>query len=292
MVLENLDALRATWRADGCLKLPGVLDAEALGKCRKLFDETFANPWKIAPPGPTAYNDATGFRGEPHVFGALLRELPALAQACAEIWDSKSVWFYDMEIFHKTDTNDPSVWERPHTYRGDTKGIIGKDRATQFHRDTSGVPYWGPHIGNLWITFGKTPKEHSLQMVAGSYSHGKLGGEVRLKETIVGGGALGEIQAFDTEPGDVVMLHPGTLHGGGTVSPEFRERNTLVLRVFGDDCVYRDRRMSATDKRYQGMNDGDHFSLPGHTRPAEKGGPLHPLVWGKGDVPAPSPAKL
>ena len=46
--------------------------------------------------------------------------------------------------------------------------------------------------------------------VAGSYSHGKLGGEVRLKETIVGGGALGEIQAFDTEPGDVVMLHPGT----------------------------------------------------------------------------------
>ena len=26
----------------------------------------------------------------------------------------------------------------------------------------------------------------------------------------MGGGALGEIQAFDTEPGDVVMLHPGT----------------------------------------------------------------------------------
>ena len=58
-----------------------------------------------------------------------------------------------------------------------------------------------------------------------------------------------------------------------------KERNTLVLRVFGDDCQFRDRKTSAADKRYQGLETGEHFSLAG------KAINLHPLVMGPGEVP-------
>ncbi len=65
MVGQDLTRLREEWNENGCVLLPQVLDAKAMKKCRKLFDETATNPLKIAPPGPTAYNDLTGYRGSP-----------------------------------------------------------------------------------------------------------------------------------------------------------------------------------------------------------------------------------
>ncbi len=37
--------------------------------------------------------------------------------------------------------------------------------------------------------------------------------------------------------GDVVLFHPGLLHGGGA-SANSRPRRTLSVRFFGDDVVY------------------------------------------------------
>jgi hypothetical protein len=36
----------------------------------------------------------------------------------------------------------------------------------------------------------------------------------------------------------VLVLHPGTLHGGAPVDPGFPDRHTLVLRFFGDDATF------------------------------------------------------
>lgn len=274
MADQDFTHLRGEWLENGCVLLSQVLDAQALGKCRKLFEETAKNPWKIAPPGPTAYNDLTGYRGQPPPFKELLQECPQLAKACMQLWDSKSIWYYDMELFHKTEeSKEHDLFKRrgnlaPHM-------VVDVDRGTPFHRDTSVTPFWGNHIANLWISFEQIPATHSLHMVAGSMFGGPLG-EARLSETVAGGGEKGRLVSFSTRPGDVVMLHPGTIHGGGVVSPDIRERNTLVLRVFGDDCTYKNRKASQNDKRYQGLQDGDHFSLAG------KAVDLHPLVMGPG----------
>lgn len=266
-----MDALRAEWRETGCVLLRNILSAEDLRKCRDLFEETCAKPTKFTPeardrPSVLA-NDVAGFRGPVKPYRQLLEELPQLGKACAEIWGSKSVWFYDMEVYHKTWVEDPNIRAEANKFK-----YVTESRMTGFHRDTSTVPYWGPHMGNLWITFEACPAEHSLQMVEGTMCGGPLE-QVKVPVAV----EQGKTTSFASQPGDVVLLHPGTVHGGGTVSPSFRERNTLVLRMFGDECAYRWREFSKNDKRYKEMKEGDHFSEAG------KAIELHPLVWGPGD---------
>jgi hypothetical protein len=45
---------------------------------------------------------------------------------------------------------------------------------------------------------------------------------------------------FDpSDPGDALVFHCGTLHGGAPVAPACPTRHTLVLRFFGDKLFYR-----------------------------------------------------
>ena len=62
------------------------------------------------------------------------------------------------------------------------------------------------------------------------------------------------------KPGDVVVFHPHTLHGGGPVTPDFPERHTLALRFFGDDCVYSPLPHVSELKTYRDLVPGAHFS--------------------------------
>jgi hypothetical protein len=48
-----------------------------------------------------------------------------------------------------------------------------------------------------------------------------------------------DILSWATEPGDVVVIHPGSLHGGAPVDADFPDRHTLVFRFFGDDATFR-----------------------------------------------------
>ena len=47
-----------------------------------------------------------------------------------------------------------------------------------------------------------------------------------------------DVVSWDTEPGDVIVVHPCALHGRAPVDTATPERNTLVLRFFGDDATY------------------------------------------------------
>lgn len=47
-----------------------------------------------------------------------------------------------------------------------------------------------------------------------------------------------DIAQYELRKGDVLVLHPGSLHGGGQVDADFPDRHTLVLRFFGDKCRY------------------------------------------------------
>lgn len=291
----DLEALKAEFQEKGIVKLAKALSPEALAKCRALYEETKAKPYKLTPEADAQarlMSDVTGFRGPVPPFRDLCKEgLPDLMWSVAEVMGSKSVWYYDMEIFHKTKTPDLATLQDPSRYfaRGGppklpTPEMIqtaeSSPKSTPYHRDTSSTPFWGPHCINLWITFESCPARHSLQCVAGSMWGAKYQ-DTKVRDTVASPmGTLGEIVAFDTEPGDVIMLHSGTIHGGGTLAEDFPERTTLVLRLFGDMCRYRSRDFSKNDKRYQGVEDGEHFSKPGQAIN------LHPLVFGPGEIPA------
>ena len=45
-----------------------------------------------------------------------------------------------------------------------------------------------------------------------------------------------DITTFQVEPGDLIVFHPSTLHGGGPTR-ENETKRTLSLRFFGDDAV-------------------------------------------------------
>ena len=81
-----------------------------------------------------------------------------------------------------------------------------------------------------------------------------------------------DVLSWATQPGDIVVLHPGMLHGGAPVDATFRNRHTLVLRFFGDDSVFRSL-PSHSDSGYTTagvlfadqlghLKDGDPFRAP------------------------------
>jgi ectoine hydroxylase-related dioxygenase (phytanoyl-CoA dioxygenase family) len=128
-----------------------------------------------------------------------------------------------------------------------------------------------------WISFDPVPRADALEFVRGSHrgvlyngSRFEVGDDTapinptsplpRLPD-IEADRAAWDIVGFATEPGDVVLFHPMTLHGGAATHPGGRRR-TLTLRFFGADAVY-DRREGfagpATPGFHERMRSGEPF---------------------------------
>jgi len=82
-----------------------------------------------------------------------------------------------------------------------------------------------------------------------------------------------DIVRWDARPGDLLMFHPSTLHGGGATSGNV-ERRSLALVFIGDDTKYvhrpfldgTDRKMiegqPMTPEQLAILKPGDPFRLP------------------------------
>jgi ectoine hydroxylase-related dioxygenase (phytanoyl-CoA dioxygenase family) len=133
----------------------------------------------------------------------------------------------------------------------------GECRRTPWHQD---LPYWpvdGDMLASMWITLDAIPKEECLEFVPGSHRRTIYDGfNPQLAAEDLTAPFYGErfprlpdiererdqweIVSWDITPGDVVLIHPGVLHGGGQTS-QGRSRRTLSVRCFGDDVVYSER---------------------------------------------------
>jgi ectoine hydroxylase-related dioxygenase (phytanoyl-CoA dioxygenase family) len=233
-------SLRDAFAEDGAVLMKGCLDADQLAKCRAAFD------WAVANPGPhvaSAYKekqrshvDNANPLAKPRL-DAMVAELP-LGRMFADLWGSRNVWYFAEEIFLKEG---------------------GRAPRTLWHQDTSYLPWAGDHWGNAWISFEAVPKSNALEIVRGShrgvrYDGTTFGDPNDPTDPLHGGGQLPRLpdieaerrsdpKAYDilswaTEPGDVLVLHPGSLHGGAAVDAAFPDRHTLVLRFFGDDATF------------------------------------------------------
>lgn len=226
---------------DGAVLIEGFLDSDQMARCRAAYD------WNIANPGPMSQTLYPGTDKEHHNDNAnplaqeRLKEMVAtipFGELFADLWGSKHVWYFAEEVFMK---------------RG---GVGGR---TPWHQDTSYLPWKGEHFANCWISFEPVPKANSLEIVRSSHRGVRYDGSDFADPNdptapLHGGDALPRLPdieaerkadpgAYDvvswaTKPGDMVVLHPGSLHGGAPVDQSFKDRHTLVLRFFGDDATF------------------------------------------------------
>lgn len=241
---------KKTLLEDGIAVYRGLLNPEQLAIARECYD------WSLDHPSPVAIDDSTDdyiMRIDNHnpdsleaIYGEAVKKLP-FAKLLKEVWDSEHIWFFREETF----------WKKGN--------LLGSpfDGRTPWHQDTSYAPFWGPHWVNCWISFDSVPASHSLEAIRGSHqgtlydgcgfdpedATAPLWGDKinpplpRLPDIQAdrkADPASWDVVSFDVEPGDVVFVHPGSLHGGATTDNEYGERHTVVLRFFGDDSVWGD----------------------------------------------------
>jgi ectoine hydroxylase-related dioxygenase (phytanoyl-CoA dioxygenase family) len=254
--------LAEAYARDGVVFIPRALDAAALADAHKAYD------WSLAHPGPgasripqatdsTFYQDLynpdclTGYR-------AMLQASPIPA-IVADLWGSRDVWFMYEQVFLKEG---------------------GEARRTPWHQDSSYLAVAGPHLAVAWITFDPVAKADSLEFVRGSHrgqlyngSRFELGDDTaplhpraslpRLPD-IEADRAAWDLVSWAVEPGDLIVFHPATLHGGAPTHPGQRRR-TLTLRFFGDQAVY-DPREGGAGPRVAGFHErmraGEPFRDP------------------------------
>ena len=133
----------------------------------------------------------------------------------------------------------------------------GNCRRTPWHQDLAYWPVAGTQLASMWITIDPVPKHECLEYIAGSHRETLYDGfdPPRAAEDptlpfygegfprlpdIEANRSQWDIRSWDITPGDVVVFHPGVLHGGGPTS-EGRRRRTLSVRVFGEDVVFDER---------------------------------------------------
>ena len=234
MTVEAIGKLSAAFRKDGVVCVRNAFDRDALAMAQAAFD------WSLANPSPAA-NRYGGGEGtfyqdlaNPKAAAAYrpLLERSNAADIAAALWGSDDVWFMYEQVFLKEG---------------------GENRRTPWHQDSSYLPIDGSEIAVLWISFDAVAKADSLEFVRGSH-RGTMYDGSRFDPNddtapIYGDGSLPrlpnieaerdrwDIVSWGVEPGDVLVFHPGMLHGGAATHRGTRRR-TLSLRFFGDDVVY------------------------------------------------------
>ncbi len=237
-------AIRKAFLEDGAVLIKGFLNTEQLARLREAFD------WVVKNPGPNASSLFAGSEQQAHVDNAnpiakakldeLVASMP-FGQLYSELWGSKHVWYFSEEVFLKAG---------------------GRGSRTFWHQDTSYLPWSGTHWGNAWISFESVPKKNALEIVRGSHLGPRYDGTTFRDqndptEPLHGAQAVPplprmpdveaerklnpnayEVLSWATEPGDIVVLHPGSLHGGAPVDAEFPNRHTFVFRFFGDNATF------------------------------------------------------
>jgi ectoine hydroxylase-related dioxygenase (phytanoyl-CoA dioxygenase family) len=264
----NLSLLtdRARFAEDGVVCVRGALEEAGLALAESAFR------WSLANPGPCARDVLAGEPGafyqdhaNPLAFAAYQPLLcrTGLARLVADIMGSEALWLLYEQVWLK---------------QGDAR------LRTPWHQDLAYVPMEGAHMATLWLNLDPVPQEISLEFVRASH-RGPLHNPTAFDAKDPAAAmfepgvwpALPDIDsrrdAFDIiswniAPGDIVMFHPGMLHGGAP-TPAGGRRRTISLRFFGDHtyCAGRPETGVAEVDRLQRAESTDPIEQLAFARP-------------------------
>lgn len=163
----------------------------------------------------------------------------------------------------------------------------GVKTSTYWHADQSAWPTEGEHVPTMWMPLLPVDRKlSSLEFVAGSHHDKRLPWPNTYNAKILGrpddrleyvdfetrrDDPSVRFLAFDMEPGDALIIHPRTYHGGGPNLHPTQPRIAFSTRWFGDDVTW--------DPRPECIN------IPGIPRHAMQRGDrpsqddILPVVW-------------
>jgi hypothetical protein len=220
------------FREDGVVFIPNALDAKTL----QLAETCFC--WTLEHPGPGAGPVLAGSPGtfyqdqaNPDSFPAY-RELLCdtnIPDIAASLFGCENIWLMYEQIWLKDGADT---------------------RRTPWHQDLPYLPAKGDHLAVMWTSLDPVAKTESLEFVRGSH-RGPLynpsafnpddvsanlfsGDEWPQLPDIDAAPGNFPILSWAMKPGDVIVFHPATLHGGAPTRAGSRRRS-LSLRFFGDD---------------------------------------------------------
>lgn len=231
-----LETYGETFRRDGAICIPGLLDDRAMQLVEEVFAYAVEHPGPNALPKPTSepfvYLDPgneDNWRSEPY---RQLLGVPELGRVCEALFGDPNIWLVNEQI----------TWKK------------GGSKRTPFHQDTRYFNYGGEDQVQFWISLGSLDKANSLEFVRGSHL-GPVYGHIEDPETRLGEKPPMPVDAsksvlesiednrdqFDiiswpVERGDVLMFHPNTIHGGAPDRPDLNRRS-LTLRFCGPNTV-------------------------------------------------------
>lgn len=186
-----------------------------------------------------------------------------LGEAAGRTLQSNEVRFFFDELFVKSPgSTDPTLW----------------------HNDRMGWPVDGKMVPSLWVPMTPVTKANSLECIAGSQTH-----EVRYwlfspnarkmirppdRAKHPDGEMLrrefgDKMLTWDMEPGDMLVVHPWTLHySSGNPAKDWRM--AVSVRVFGDDITWNPRPdcLNTAGVSFDEMIEGE-----------KPGGTHFPLIW-------------
>ncbi len=233
--------LQERFRRDGVVHIPGVLSAETLAKAERAWR------WSIENAGPFASrlytNDLAsvtseaaarlidhperGFfyqdLGNPHAREIYrgVKDAGEITAALGTLFagenQTSNAWFIGEQVFLKE----------------------GGER-TGWHQDAADLGCEGLDAVTVWMCFDPVDAAHSLEVVRGSHLgpvYSSIYGSFRAADipAIESNRDEWDIVSYACSPGDVVIFHVGTLHGGGATR-DGETRRSLALRYVGDDC--------------------------------------------------------
>ncbi len=230
---SDSETLQKAYAEDGVVFISGALDARTLQLTETCFNWTLENPGPgagpvlLGTPG-TFYQDQANPDSFP-AYRELLCDTP-LADIPAALFGCTDIWLMYEQIWLK-------------------EGAA--TRRTPWHQDLPYLPAAGDHLAVLWTCLDAVEKEQSLEFVRGSHK-GPLYNPTAFNPDDIAANLfdgpdwppLPDIDAvpedfpilsWAMQPGDVIVFHPATLHGGAPTREGIRRRS-LSLRFFGEDA--------------------------------------------------------
>jgi ectoine hydroxylase-related dioxygenase (phytanoyl-CoA dioxygenase family) len=186
-----------------------------------------------------------------------------IAEAACRVMGSKEAHFFFDEIFAKAPQSaEKTIW----------------------HTDRMGWPVSGKMVPSLWMPLTRVTKANSLECILGSHTQDvrywlfspNARKMIKPPDRVphpdcepLRGNANVRFMTWDMEPGDVLVVHPWTLHYSHG-NPTDGWRIAVSVRIFGDDIVW--------DPRPDCVNLAgiSHDEMIAGERPS---GALCPLVW-------------
>ncbi|HKT73847.1 MAG TPA: phytanoyl-CoA dioxygenase family protein [Steroidobacteraceae bacterium] len=228
--------MRTDYARNGVLFIPQIIEPQWLALAEQAIRRNFLNPGPhsvlIGEGDPGAwFMDHGNFDVNPE-FQYLLYRSP-IADIMMYLLDTREIWLFHEQVFIKQG---------------------GNNTITYWHQD---LPYWivqGTQLGSLWLTLDPVPKKFCLEFVPGSHLGTQYAGSTfnpadptepvyptlpRIPD-IQQERSKWNIVSWDVTPGDVIIIHPGVLHGGGGTGPG-SQRRTVSFRMFGDDATLNGR---------------------------------------------------